>query len=132
MSANGNTTHSVSAAREYILAAVAVHTPQILQLSGIGPKSLLSGLGIETLVDLPVGYNFQDQPVMFVSWTCGLNLRQNVENSLLLTFALDGSGYPFPAPEWLFSNQTWAVEQLEIYYKNRTGTFRIRHRWKND
>jgi|GraSoiStandDraft_32_1057276.scaffolds.fasta_scaffold998205_2 choline dehydrogenase-like flavoprotein len=72
MSPNSHTTYSVSAAREYILAAGAIHTPQILQLSGIGPKSLLSGLGIQTLVDLPVGYNFQDQPVMFVSWTCGL------------------------------------------------------------
>jgi choline dehydrogenase len=72
VSANGNTTYSVSAAREYILAAGAVHTPQVLQLSGIGPKSLLSSLGIKTLVDLPVGYNFQDQPVMFMVWTCRL------------------------------------------------------------
>jgi choline dehydrogenase len=83
MSANSNTTYSVCAAREYILAAGAVHTPQILQLSGIGPKSLLSSLGIETLVDLPVGYNFHDQPAMFTSWNCELNLPQKFENTLI-------------------------------------------------
>lgn len=82
MSADGKTTSSVRANLEYILAAGAVHTPQILQLSGIGPKSLLSSLGIETVVDLPVGYNFQDQPSFFMSWTCESNLPQNVENSL--------------------------------------------------
>jgi choline dehydrogenase-like flavoprotein len=84
MSADGKTNSSVRATREYILAAGAVHTPQVLQLSGIGPKSLLSSLGIETVVDLPVGYNFQDQPSIFTSWTCESNLSQNVENCLML------------------------------------------------
>ena len=53
-----------------IVAAGAVHSPQILQLSGIGPKKLLSGFGIKTVVDLPVGYNFHDQPSMFMSFNC--------------------------------------------------------------
>jgi choline dehydrogenase len=83
VSGNGSTTYSVSAANEYILAAGAVHTPQILQLSGIGPNSVLSSLGIETLVDLPVGYNFHDQPSMLISWTCELKITPNVENSLI-------------------------------------------------
>ncbi|KAL2357375.1 glucose-methanol-choline oxidoreductase, partial [Cryomyces antarcticus] len=64
-----NFTHSVSACHEVIHAAGAVHSPQILQLSGVGPKKLLFGLGVDTLVDLPgVGYNFQDQPSMFMSF----------------------------------------------------------------
>jgi choline dehydrogenase len=37
----------VSAAREVILAGGAVNTPQLLQLSGVGPGPLLKGLGIE-------------------------------------------------------------------------------------
>lgn len=62
---------NVKARREIVLAAGAAHSPQILQLSGIGPKQLLSSLGIETIVDLPgVGRNFQDQPTLYMQYSC--------------------------------------------------------------
>ncbi|KAJ5779133.1 hypothetical protein N7457_006853 [Penicillium paradoxum] len=52
----------VSAAREVILSAGSFNTPQLLKLSGIGPKQELSKFGIPTLVDLPgVGRNLQDR-----------------------------------------------------------------------
>jgi choline dehydrogenase len=52
---------TVTADKEVILSAGAVHSPQLLQLSGIGPKPLLNAGGIKVLVDLPgVGQNFQD------------------------------------------------------------------------
>ncbi|KAF2457058.1 GMC oxidoreductase-like protein [Lineolata rhizophorae] len=63
---------TVSARKEVILAAGSVHTPQVLQLSGIGPSSLLSQAGIEVKVDLPgVGANFQDHsyiPSIYYQW----------------------------------------------------------------
>lgn len=31
------------------------------------------------------------------------------------------SNYPYPSPEWLFTNETWTNEQLSLYYHNRTG-----------
>jgi choline dehydrogenase len=66
-----NKTLSIGAKREVILAAGAAHTPQILQLSGIGPKDLLEGLGIDVVVDLPgVGSNFQDHLSMSSNWRC--------------------------------------------------------------
>lgn len=37
-----------------------IHSPKLLQLSGIGPQSHLDTQGINTVVDLPVGHNFQD------------------------------------------------------------------------
>ncbi|KAK6844172.1 hypothetical protein PG995_014282 [Apiospora arundinis] len=52
---------TVKAAKEVLMAAGAVHTPKLLQLSGVGPKKVLDAACIKTLVDLPgVGQNFQD------------------------------------------------------------------------
>ncbi|MGA8007732.1 MAG: GMC family oxidoreductase [Burkholderiales bacterium] len=51
----------VEAKRETVLAAGAIGSPQILQLSGIGPGSLLQSRKIEVLHDLPgVGENLHD------------------------------------------------------------------------
>ena len=58
---DGRQMRQVHAAREVILCAGSIGTPQILQLSGIGPAELLRGLGIAVVVDAPgVGANLQD------------------------------------------------------------------------
>jgi choline dehydrogenase len=50
------------ASREVILSAGAFNTPQLLKLSGIGPRDELAQFGIETKVDLAgVGENLQDR-----------------------------------------------------------------------
>jgi choline dehydrogenase-like flavoprotein len=50
------------ATREVIVAGGAFNTPQLLMLSGIGPKDQLAKFGISTRVDLPgVGENLQDR-----------------------------------------------------------------------
>lgn len=46
-------TRIVSAEKEVIVAGGAFNTPQILKLSGVGPRAELEEHGIEVLVDLP-------------------------------------------------------------------------------
>ncbi|MGA8049583.1 MAG: GMC family oxidoreductase N-terminal domain-containing protein [Burkholderiales bacterium] len=51
----------VEARRETLLAAGAIGSPQLLQLSGVGPGALLQRYGIEVLHELPgVGENLHD------------------------------------------------------------------------
>ncbi len=55
-------TRTLRARREVILAGGAFNTPQLLMLSGIGPREELDRFGIATRVDLPgVGTNMQDR-----------------------------------------------------------------------
>lgn len=52
------------ATREVLLCAGAIHSPAILQRSGIGPAAWLKPLGVPVIADLPVGENLLDHPAM--------------------------------------------------------------------
>jgi choline dehydrogenase len=78
---------SARATREVILAAGAVQSPQLLQLSGIGPAPLLAQHGIPVEVDAPeVGENLQDhyQARTIVRLKKKLSLNDDVRNPLKL------------------------------------------------
>ncbi|KAF5661417.1 alcohol oxidase [Fusarium heterosporum] len=63
----GNSRKTVRAKKEVILAAGSIHTPQILQVSGIGDPALLSSIKVPVVVDLPaVGQNFHDHVLLAV------------------------------------------------------------------
>lgn len=65
----GNAPRFAAAAREVIVCAGAVNSPQLLQLSGIGPAAALSAAGIAPLLDNPaVGGNLQDHLAVVYSF----------------------------------------------------------------
>jgi choline dehydrogenase len=74
------TSHTLRARREVILCAGAIHSPAILQRSGIGPAALLEKLAIPVRADLPVGENLLDHPIM----NAILHLRDGAQVSTLM------------------------------------------------
>ncbi|KAK0194341.1 alcohol oxidase [Armillaria mellea] len=101
--AAGNSTFTVKASKEVILSAGSLRSPQILELSGVGNKTLLQSLNIPVVVDLPqVGENLQEQ---FIAATDYL-VRDGV-------ITLDALG----------NNATFLAEQQNLYRTNKTGAF---------
>ncbi|MEJ2576016.1 MAG: GMC family oxidoreductase N-terminal domain-containing protein [Gammaproteobacteria bacterium] len=78
----GGELRQMRAAREVILSAGAIGSPQILQLSGIGPKALLDTVGVPLVKDLPgVGRNLQDHlQIRLVYKTSQRTLNDEVNN----------------------------------------------------
>ena len=68
----------VSATREVILAAGSLQSPQLLQLSGIGPAPLLQQFGIPVVRDVPgVGENLQDHLQLRLIFKCTRPITTN-------------------------------------------------------
>ncbi|KAL8782447.1 MAG: hypothetical protein Q9213_005377 [Squamulea squamosa] len=66
-----DTRRAITATREVIIAAGSLHSAQLLQLSGIGPSSLLDSFGIPIALDLPgVGNNLQDHCLVGTFYPC--------------------------------------------------------------
>ena len=55
--AEGEQEREIAAVREVVSSAGPYGSPQLLQLSGVGPAAVLEDLGVPLLVELPVGEN---------------------------------------------------------------------------
>lgn len=61
----------VRASSEVVVSAGTVHSPQILQRSGIGPRDVLEAAGVDVRMHLPgVGWNFHDHSLYSASFSC--------------------------------------------------------------
>ncbi|KAN0118213.1 hypothetical protein V8E52_005474 [Russula decolorans] len=100
---SGGKKYKVKAKREVILAAGTFKTPQLLELSGIGDRSLLKSFGIETLVDLPgVGENLLDQTYTLIDYVAKKHVKTLDEMRI---------------------NATFAQEQITLHAETKTGIF---------
>jgi choline dehydrogenase len=90
----GGTSHRASARCEIVLAAGSFATPQLLQLSGIGPGALLNGLGIPVVHDLKgVGENLIDHITNKRSYTTSSRHTFNATMSNFVSQGLAGLRY---------------------------------------
>ena len=72
------TLQSISARREVIVTSGSFNSPQLLQVSGVGPAELLKQHGIPVVADLAgVGANLQDHFQLSVSYRCSRPVTVN-------------------------------------------------------
>ncbi|MFC6671990.1 GMC family oxidoreductase [Marinobacterium aestuariivivens] len=96
---------TATASREVILAGGAFNTPQLLMLSGIGPRAELEKHGIETRVELPgVGQNLQDR------YEVGVVNRMNFDHWEVLK----GAKYAKGDPQY----RQWEEKREGVYTSN--------------
>ncbi|HEX9032207.1 MAG TPA: choline dehydrogenase [Streptosporangiaceae bacterium] len=82
-------------AAQVILCGGSINSPQLLQVSGVGPAGLLREHGIDVVADLPgVGENLQDHLEVYVQYAC----RQPVS----MAPALKWRNRPMIGAKWLF------------------------------
>ena len=74
----GNALRTAYANAEVILAGGAFNSPQLLQLSGVGPAKLLHEFGIAPLADMPgVGADLQDHLQVRIQFRCSEPITMN-------------------------------------------------------
>jgi len=91
---------TVRARREVILSAGAINSPQLLMLSGVGPRKHLRNMNIPVIQELKVGYNLMDHMGVI-----GLTFTVNQSVSIL--------------PESFFENGKVLID----YFRHRNGPF---------
>ncbi|GJQ78183.1 hypothetical protein Trydic_g2513 [Trypoxylus dichotomus] len=137
------------ASKEVIISAGALNSPQLLMLSGIGPRTHLEELGVAVLQDLPVGQKLYDHLAFLgLVFTANSTITFQYENvnqlSTMLEYILFGRGYltslstiealgivktnvsddpdpTYPDIELIFTTGSFHTDKGEIYRK----TFRI-------
>lgn len=90
----GGQSRDVAARREVIVAAGAINTPKLLQISGVGPAWLLNEIGVTIVHDLPgVGENLRDH--------YSLRLSARVKNAVTVNDLSRGPRFAREVARWV-------------------------------
>ncbi|RPA81997.1 alcohol oxidase [Ascobolus immersus RN42] len=92
---------SIKASKEILLAAGVIKSPQLLQVSGVGPAKISRSLGIPVISNLPVGEGLQDHGRIF--------------------YGFNNTNLPFE--ETQTSNLTYLQLEYSKYLKTHTGRY---------
>jgi choline dehydrogenase len=128
----------VLAKREVIVSGGAFNSPQLLQLSGIGPRDVLEKANVAVVHELPgVGANLQDHPDLVIKWQCntaaglGTILKFPKKHLTGISWFLNRSGAAssnqFEAAAYLRSRPglkypNFKLEMLPLAFQNDTFT----------
>ena len=125
--ADGDHARTVLAAREVILCAGTVNTPQILMLSGIGPGEEMKRHGIPVIHELPgVGRNLQDHVDSVLAYACTrpVTLYRELRADRLIRSVIAGmllgrgiaTTFPYEAGAFLKSRAEAVAPDIQVHF----------------
>ncbi|KAK4887895.1 hypothetical protein RN001_004166 [Aquatica leii] len=135
-------TYKAKCRKEVIVSAGTVNSPQLLMLSGIGPKSHLKKIGIPVIQDLSVGCNLQDHPAYFdlifeTNYTEPVTtLEENIRNYLNgfggFTVGANAQALAFLQTNSSNSSESPDIEIIMIPSYNSNPYIKKAHRYTNE
>ena len=123
----------VRARREVLLAGGAINSPQLLQLSGIGPGALLQQHGIDVVHDLPgVGENLQDHCGGRIIYRCAPsvctmneiyhNWLRRIQHGMQYVLSMKGALMTGAGPMGLFVRTRPELGSPDVQYQFLAGS----------
>ncbi|CAG2117136.1 unnamed protein product, partial [Medioppia subpectinata] len=127
--------YTVYANREVIVSGGPINTPQLLMLSGVGPRKHLTSFGIPVVLDLPVGDNYHNHPNVELdvplkpeySYLVNEVPQFNVQQLSQLYFQYSGVQSQYPVSILYYSTQLNRDKQwpnVEMFYTGFNATLK--------
>jgi len=129
----GGVMHQARAQREVLLCGGSINSPQILQLSGIGPGAVLQSVGVPVVHDLPgVGENLQDHIGGRIIYRCNPSVwtmnevyhswLRRIQHGIQYILARNGALMTGAGPIGLFVKTRPELDSPDVQYQFLAGS----------